>query len=165
MIEIEKISKNAADYRSFEEFDERYRTAVAESYEEYVRRGHSWCWCLVGNIVEEHAFGEAREIKYGTKQFSPGAKVFIAPAQWGDGYEKVVVIGLPRHGRGYIEVITQSKYIEHVRLKKVYQPAVIKRMCSSRYLWWGDTEEDRKRIAKYLESAAPGEAPEADCAE
>ena len=83
--------------------------------------------------------------------------MFIAPAQWGDGYEKVVVIGLPRHGRGYIEVITQAKYIEHVRLKKVYQPAVLKRMCASPYLWWGDTDEDRKRIVKYLESAAPEE--------
>lgn len=157
MIEIEEISKNAADYRSFEEFNERYSAAVAESYEEFVRRGHSWCWGLVGNIVEKHEFGEAREIKYGTKQFSPGTKVFIAPAQWGDGYEKVVVIGLPRHGRGYIEVITQAKYIEHVRLKKVYQPAVLKRMCASPYLWWGDTDEDRKRITKYLESAAPEE--------
>ena len=154
MIEIAEISKKAADYDSFEAFEEKYRTAVAESYERYIEDGHSWCWSLAGNIVQEHEYGEEREIKYGTKHFSRGTKVFIAPAQWGDGYEKIVVIGLPRHGRRYIEVITQSKYITNYRIKKVYNPAILKRMCSSQYLWWGDTDNDRKRIIEYLESVS-----------
>lgn len=155
MIEIAEISKNAADYDSFEAFDEKYRTAIAESYEQYIEHGHSWCWSLVGNIVPEHEYGEEREIKYGTKHFSRGTKVWIAPAQWGDGYERIVVIGLPRYGRRYIEIIMQSKYVVDYRIGKVYKPAILKRMCSSRYLWWGDTENDRKRIMEYLESASP----------
>lgn len=155
MIEIVEISKEATDYNSFDEFYEKYRTAIAESYEQYIGHGHTWCWSLVGNIVQEHEFGEEREIKYGTKHFSRGTKVFIAPTQWGDGYEKIVVIGLPRYGQRYIEVITQSKYIENYRMKKVYKPAILKRMCLSRYLWWGDTENDRKRIIEYLESVSP----------
>ena len=154
MIEIVEISKEAIDYDSFEAFEETYRTAVAESYEQYIEHGHSWCWSLVGNIVQEHEYGEERAIKYGTKHFSRGTKVFIAPAQWGDGYENVVVIGLPRYGRRYIEIIMQSKYIKDYRIKKVYKPAILKRMCSSRYLWRGDTEKDRKRIIKYLESVS-----------
>lgn len=36
-----------------------------------------WQWCLVGNIVGEHEHGEAHELRYGTKQFRPGAKVFV----------------------------------------------------------------------------------------
>lgn len=150
MIEVVEISKRSEDYHSLEEFYEKYRAAVARSYEEYVERGHSWCWCLVGNIVQEHVFGEDREIKYGTKHFSAGTKVFLAPVQWGDGYEKIVVIGLPRHGKHYVEIVTRSAYVENLRLKKVYKPAVLKLMCSSRYCWWGDTESDRESIQRML---------------
>ena len=158
MIEIMEISKRAEDYNSYEEFYEKYKTAVAESYDVYAQHGHSWCWSLVGNIVPEHEYGEGREIRYGTKQFSRGTKVFLAPAQWGDGYENVVVIGLPRIGNRYIEVITHSKYIENFRMQKVYKPAVVKRMCSSRYLWWGDTEDDREDIMRYLKTLSLREA-------
>ena len=152
MIEIIEISKRAEDYYSFDEFDEKYKQAMAESYEKYIEYGHSWCWCLVGNIVREHEFGEKRERKYGTKHFSSGTKVFLAPAQWGDGYENIVVIGLPRHGGRHIEVITRSEYIENYRLKKVYKPAILKLMCSSQYHWWGDTEDDREKIIECLKT-------------
>ncbi len=158
MIEIIKISHNAENYSSYEEFYEKYKTTVAESYEDFVEQGHSWCWCLVGNIVKKHEYGEEHEIKYGTKQFSCGTKVFLAPSQWGDGYENIVVIGLPRYGNKYIEVITRSEYVENYRMKKVFKPAVLKRMCSSQYLWWGDTEEDRREIIEYLVTRSPDEA-------
>lgn len=158
MIEIMEISKRAEDYHSVEEFYEKYKTAIAEFYEKYIEYGHSWCWCLVGNIVREHEFGEKREIKYGTKQFSFGTKVFLAPAQWGDGYENIVVIGLPRHGNKYIEIITRCEYIENYRMKKVYKPAILELMCSSRYCWWGDTDNDRERIIEYLKILSPEDA-------
>ncbi len=32
-------------------------------------------WCIVGNIVDDHFYGEQKKIKSGTKQFRPGAKV------------------------------------------------------------------------------------------
>lgn len=155
MIEINFISKNAADYVSLDDFKEKYNSAVAKSYEDYLNSGHSWCWCLVGNIVEQHEYGEQHEIKCGTKQFSPGAKVYLAPTQWGDGYEKIVVIGLPRHGGKYIEIITSSKYIENLRIQKVFKPAVLKRMCSSKWRWWGDTDNDRCIIEHYIEFSRP----------
>ena len=60
-----------------------------------------WRWCLVGNIVKDHAYGESKEILIGTKHFQPGAKVYMAPANWGDGYEKIVVIGCPRRTKHY----------------------------------------------------------------
>lgn len=158
MIEIMGISKRAEDYNSVEEFYEKYKTSIAESYEKYIEYGHSWCWCLVGNIVKEHEFGEKHEIKYGTKHFSHGTKVFLAPAQWGDGYENIVVIGLPRHGNKYIEIVTRSEYIENYRIKKVYNPAILKLMCLSRYCWWGDTENDRKKIIDYIKMLSSEEA-------
>ena len=104
MIEIMEISKKAENYDSVGAFYEKYNTAVAKSYEKYIEYGHHWCWCLVGNIVQEHA------------------------------------------------------YIENYRMKKVYKPAVLKRICSSPYYWWGDTENDRKEIIQYLKTRAPEEA-------
>lgn len=128
------------------------------SFDEYRDKGHIWCWCLVGNIVQQHEYGEEHEIRYGTKQFSPNSKVYLAPVQWGDGYENVVVIGLPRHGLKVVEIVMKSKYIENYRMKKVYKPAILKRICSSSHWWWGDTEEDRRDIIEYLETRAPEEA-------
>ena len=158
MIEILEISKRAEDYKSADDFYEKYQTAVTKSYDEYINNGHSWCWCLIGNIVEKHEFGEEHEIRYGTKQFSRGAKVYLAPAQWGDGYENIVVIGLPRSGNKLMEVVTHSKYVENYRMKKVYKPEVLKKICSSKRIWWGDTENDRMKIISYLEHLAPEEA-------
>ena len=93
--------------------NQQYQFEAFHSYEEYIYQGHTWCWCLVGNITEKHEYGEEHEIKYGTKHFSRGTKVYLAPAQWGDGYENIVVIGMPRHQKKFIEVITRSKYIEN----------------------------------------------------
>ncbi len=158
MIEIFEISKIAEDYESADDFHDKYQTALAKSYDEYINNGHSWCWCLVGNIVESHEFGEEHEIRYGTKQFSHGTKVYLAPAQWGDGYENIVVIGLPRHRSKLIEVVTRSEYVENYRMKKVFKPEVLKKMCSSQRIWWGDTENDRIKIVSYLEHLAPKKA-------
>lgn len=158
MIDIEKISRYPRDYASDEELWASYEKGVIRSYEDFIRKGHSWCWCLVGNIAEEHEFGEAHEILRGTKQFSPGAKVYMAPVQWGDGYEKTVVIGLPRHGGNFIEIVTRTKYITNIRMKKVFRPAVLRRMCTSPYEWWSDQDCDRDRIIGYLERLAPEEA-------
>ena len=150
MVRIKEISRRLEDYNSSEEYDRAYQSSISESYENFTENGHSWCWCLVGNIVREHEFGEENEIKYGTKQFSGGTKVFLAPAQWGDGYEKIVVIGLSRYKKKYIEVVTRSKYIENFRIQKVYKPALLIRMCSSEYRWWGDIESDKNEILGYL---------------
>lgn len=158
MIEVVQISKNAADYNSIDDFMNKYETSVVRSYDDYKNKGHEWCWCLVGNIVEQHEYGEEHEIKYGTKQFSRGTKVYLAPAQWGDGYENIVVIGLPRNGRNYIEVVTRSKYVENFRMQKVYKPAILKRMCISQWRWWGDADSDRSDIIKYLDCYAPEES-------
>ena len=109
-------------------------------------------WCLVGNIVQSHTYGEEHEIRYGSKQFAPGAKVYIAPANWDDGYENVIVIGCPRRCRHYIEIIMRSDLIENVRLKKVYAPFLLKMMDESQYTWWGDKDEDRECIESLADS-------------
>lgn len=106
------------------------------------------CW----NIVDSHLFGEEKETRYGTKSFSGGTKVYVAPAQWGDGFEKVCVIGKPRHAFRLIEIVIKSDNIENFRLKKVFTPSVLKLMGKSAHTWWGNTDEDKKNILTLVNS-------------
>ena len=109
-----------------------------------------WRWCLVGNIVGAHEFGEAHEIKYGTKHFSSGTKVFVNLIYGGRGHKRIMVIGVPRHSRNYIEVVIPSKYVENFRIQKVFKPALLKRMENSNYEWWGKTDKDYEHISNCI---------------
>ena len=109
-----------------------------------------WRWALVGNIIEEHPFGEEHEIRKGTKQFAPRAKVYCSKVLWGDGYECMAVIGKPRNGNHYIEIVIKSKMVENFRLKKVFNPAILDKMNGARYDWWEDSEEDKLEIQNYI---------------
>jgi len=85
-------------------------------------------WCVVANIVDEHLFGENKEIKRGTKHFSKGAKVYCFPPLWGDGYEKIQVIGHHRASHRYVKMVVAFKYLTNWRVKLVYSPFVISQM-------------------------------------
>lgn len=123
--------------------DDEYRNNEIE----YV----GWRWCLVGNIVDKRIYGQDHEIKYGTKHFSPGTKVYIAPNQWGDGGENLVVLGNPRHKKGLIECVIRRDYICNFRLKKIYPSLVLDRMDNSEYEWWGNDDEWKKCIISVAE--------------
>jgi hypothetical protein len=85
-------------------------------------------WCLVGNVVDAHEFGGSKEIRRGSKHFTPGTKAYCLPSQWGDGYEKVVVVGLARGSRRWITVVMPRRLITNWRAKVVYKPAVLRRL-------------------------------------
>ena len=158
---IQRLNNNPGRPMSLEEYKEyekEYEKTLIKSYEAFQAGGHEWCWCLVGNVKEQREYGEDHEIKKGTKAFSGGAKVHIAPVQWGDGGENVIVIGVPRYGKSNIEIIMRSKDIENYRIKKVYKPEILKLMCASEHLWWNDTDKDRDRIVEWLDYLAPEEA-------
>src|SRR4051794_39465167 len=109
-------------------------------------------WCLVGNVVGEHPFGEGKEILRGSKQFAPGTKVYCLPAQWGDGYENVVVVGVARHPRRLITVVMPSALITNWRAKVVYQPAVLRRFregFDGFSQQWG-SQDDVERVAAHM---------------
>lgn len=114
-------------------------------------RDLEWRWCLVGNIAETREYGENHEIKNGTKQFSGGTKVYVAPVQWGDGYENVIVLGKPRGRKGgLIEMVIRRKYIENFRLKKVFDPGALRKINKSEHTWWGNRDHDRDEIKEYV---------------
>ena len=118
----------------------------------------TWVWCLVGNVIGDHPYGEDRRIVSGTRHFSAGTKVYCLPANWGDGYEKIDVIGRPRGRHGLRHVVMRRSLIENFRVQKVFSPAVIEKMYEpSRpdfdgpsYLSWGNSQEDRETIEDML---------------
>jgi hypothetical protein len=86
-------------------------------------------WCLIGNIVAERPYGHGGlETKHGTKHFSPGAKVYCFPVQWGDGYEHIMVIGVHRGSKKLVTMVIDSDWVEKWRAKVVYQPAVLRQI-------------------------------------
>lgn len=85
-------------------------------------------WCLVGNVVHEHAFGTADEVRRGSKQFAAGTKVYCLPPQWGDGYESLIAVGIERRSRSWITVVMRSRLVTNWRSARVYKPAVIRRL-------------------------------------
>lgn len=85
-------------------------------------------WCIVGNIVGDHFYGEQKEIKSGTKHFRPGAKVYCIPEFGGMAHETMRVIGKPRGSKGLINVIIQTKRIKNFRLQKVYSDSLFEKI-------------------------------------
>ncbi|MCI8410153.1 MAG: hypothetical protein HFJ09_12940 [Lachnospiraceae bacterium] len=120
-----------------------------------------WQWCLVGNIVEEHEYGENHELRCGNKQFRPNAKVYVNLIYGGMGHESILVIGTPRHSHRYIEIVIARKYVVNFRLQKVFKPVILKRMDQSGWDWWGNTDNARDKIIKSLEWLNPVEAEKA----
>ena len=108
----------------------------------------TFVWCLVGNVIGSHTWGEKKEIKHGTKHFSPGAKLYCFPTLWGDGYEDIKVIGKRRKSKKMICVIMPSKYIINWRLDKVYKPYIIKKMYELD--GWTDSDEDKNTIMEMV---------------
>ena len=58
---------------------------------------------------------------------------YIAPHQWGDGGDNLVVLGKPRHKKGLIECIIKREHICNWRLQKIYPSKVLNRMNCSKY--------------------------------
>lgn len=112
-------------------------------------RRTKYIWSLVGNIVDEHPFGDQKEKKRGTKHFSPGTKVYCFPPQWGDGYEKIYVIGRPRQTTQFIKVIIKSRLVTNWRIQKVYSPFIMQAMAKN---GWSGTEESKKQIESMIRS-------------
>jgi hypothetical protein len=82
--------------------------------------------CIVGNIIGKHFYGPEKEIKYGTKHFSPGTKVYCAFIYGGAGNENILVFGKPRKSFRMITVVLRRQYIKNFRKQKVYSPKVLK---------------------------------------
>ncbi len=117
--------------------DEIKQVEIYEDTEDFL-------WCLVGNIADEIEFGENKELRKGNKQFRPGAKVYCFPPLWGDGYESIKVIGLPRKSKKLITIIIPSKHITNWRKQKVFNPFIINTMIENN--GWNHGKDSKRNL-------------------
>ncbi|MEU8136122.1 hypothetical protein [Streptodolium elevatio] len=85
---------------------------------------------VVANVRSETAQGEGGlDIRRGLRHFSGGAKVWVLPPQWGDGGEKLFVVGRHRGNRtSYIRIVIESRHLENFRVRGIYSPALLRAM-------------------------------------
>ncbi len=110
-------------------------------------------WCLVANVAQETEFGEDKQIKSGIKHFPAGAKVYCFPGLWGDGLERIKVVGRHRGSHRYATMIVQSKHLRNWRAKLVYSPYVTKELKGH----WDGSEKSRELATKLADSINRGE--------
>jgi hypothetical protein len=94
-------------------------------------------WYLVGNIIYQSTYFEgSKKIEFfGTRHFNSGSKVYCSPFIWGDGYERIRVIGRARDDNKFISVIMEAKYITNWRRQKVFIPYILRRNGQERDKW------------------------------
>ena len=86
-------------------------------------------WAVVANVTQQTSHGPGGEqIRNGLQHFSAGSKVWILPAQWGDGWEDALVVGLHRGSRRYEQMVVSMRHLEQFRVEGVYQPAVMRQL-------------------------------------
>ena len=110
--------------------------------------GENFIWCLVGNIINEHYAGTDKVLVHGTKHFSPNTKVYCFPAQWGDGYEKIKVIGRHRKSSKNVCIVIPASMVTNWRLQKVFSPYILHVMRSQS--GWTNSETDKDTILAML---------------
>ena len=108
-------------------------------------------FCLVGNIIDKHYYGENKEIKHGNKQFRSGAKVYIFPEFGGMGHENTKVIGLPRKSWKMIEITIESKMIKNVRIEKIHSKYFKQKICNNFYYnnWKKGKDSQKQKIQDF----------------
>lgn len=105
-------------------------------------------WTAVANVIRERPYGPGgAEMRFGTKHFAPGAKVYII--DWYAGMcERIVVVGMHRKSKKFIRLVIDAKVVENLRPKLCYTPAAIQKIkdhySPSRIPWL--TEEFAKRM-------------------
>jgi hypothetical protein len=86
-------------------------------------------WCVAANVLMERGHGPGgTEKRRGTKHFAPGAKVLVYYFFWGEGGERVTVIGRHRKSRRFIRLTMSSKHLANWRAELVYSPYVAKQV-------------------------------------
>lgn len=80
-------------------------------------------WCVVANVKPE-AYGRATSA--GTRHFAAGAKLWCLPVSWGDGYERVRVVGRHRGSKLHVLMVVPSARLTNWRAKVAYHPEVVR---------------------------------------
>jgi hypothetical protein len=111
-------------------------------------------FCVVANVADWTAHGEGGLGRQrGLRHFAPGAKVWVLPAQWGDGGDSVIVVGHHRgtRGKGYARIVIRRRHLTGFRAAAVYSPALMRALTrpwkgreTGPALWAGRDDAERQ---------------------
>ena len=111
-----------------------------------------WRFGVVGNIKESH-LDENGELRYGTKAFTPGTKVFLGGKDWDSSREVIGVVGQNRFGRMITEAVP-VELIENVRTQIIRHPRVLDIIdyeeSMEGWIWWQRTAADKKETQQFV---------------
>lgn len=127
--------------------------SVEENKAKKESNNNDWRFGVVGNIVKQHLDSEGI-VRFGTKAFTGGTKVYIDGKGWSNDRNTVTVIGRNRFGRYVIESVPVS-LIENVRAQRIYKPTIIEIMdyeeAMEGWTWWKRTSADRKAAKAFVD--------------
>ena len=83
----------------------------------------SGIWCIAANVRPE-AYGNATSP--GSKHFKAGALLWVVTGYWGDGFERIHVIGRHRVSKRLIAIIFEAARLTNWRAKQAFHPLVTK---------------------------------------
>lgn len=112
-----------------------------------------WRFGVAGNIIRTH-YDEEGILRYGTKAFSGGTKVYINGLDWNSSWTDVNVIGKNRFGRFEVQRVPLD-YIENIRFQRIFQPTVLEIIdyvgAVDGWDWWWRTSADRKEAKAFAD--------------
>lgn len=103
-------------------------------------------WCVVANIAEDIPFGEEKQLRKGTKHFSPGTKIYCYPPLW-DTWKGIQVIGRHRGSKQFVTMVINLNWLVNYRIKLVYNPLILNLL--SKY--WDGTDDSKKRAENLID--------------
>ena len=108
-------------------------------------------WCIVANIVGEHAYGPGGvQTRVGTRKLRAGSKVFVVGSFSGMGSETVTVVGRLRYTNRYITISIAAKYLRNHRVRLVYSPFVIQQARTNRPASWDVSSPEAHALMEQL---------------
>ncbi|MBN1430331.1 MAG: HEAT repeat domain-containing protein [Anaerolineae bacterium] len=108
-------------------------------------------WCLVANVHEFTRRGPNKaEIQRGTKHFSGGTKVYCFPPHWGEGENRIRVIGRHRGSRKPVVMYLSTWHLTNWRAKVVYDPQIVAMLKRQEHWIWGN-EDAEARVKAFAE--------------
>jgi hypothetical protein len=106
-------------------------------------------WCPVANMASERPYGRGGiETWQGSKHFAVGAKLYCFPSLWGDGYNKIKVIGRHRATHKYITVVVSSSWLTNWRVDLAYDSHLIREFWPA----WDGTPRSKEKAQQLVDA-------------
>jgi hypothetical protein len=105
-------------------------------------------WCPVANLASERPYGRGGfQTWQGSKHFAVGAKLYCFPPLWGDGYNKIKIIGRHRATHKFITVVVSSSWLTNWRVDLAYDAHLIREFWPA----WDGTQRSKERAKELVD--------------